>query len=360
MKSIIPIRDWSDGYAALKHHAEHARGAIESDLCAGDWERWPRTTGGDALVIAAFLHPHLYEVTSSHGSAGVWRRWLACLHDLMRWAVKKPNEEYADNRRFWAEVLRVCVYLSSHFAVLPTQGEWEGLFSDLGCAARRNGLPKDVPFGPFASLETFKDLYVAQVLYLQRARGMDRMDPERNMPGGVKNIPRTTNADVEQLVAFWGKQLGAAPRILGHDAVAERWAAMVAEVERTTKDAAPTAVFAKNNAFWRVLNAVSTQVSVAHQAPTKGEQIAESIAHGVTELPGTLWSTAKAVGGGAVSVATEAASTVASGVGKAAGSLFGGLFSAAGVPIAIVGGGLLGALLFFRRRDGEQSSKEKQ
>jgi hypothetical protein len=360
MKSIIPIRDWSDGYSALKHHAEQARGAIEGDLCAGDWERWPRTTGGDALVIAAFLHPHLSEVTSPHGSAGAQRRWMACLHDLLRWAGEKPNDEYADNRRFWAEVLRVCVHLSSHFAPLPTQAEWETMFGDLACSARRNGLPREVPFGPFSGLDSFKDLYVAQVLYLQRARGMDRMDPEPGMTGGIKNIPRATNADVQQLVAFWGKQLEAVQKVIGHKVVAERWAALVAEVEQTTKGAAPSAVYPKNNAFWRVLGTVSTQVAVADEAPTKGERIAEAIGHGATSLPDTLWTAAKAVGGGAVSVATDAASAVASGAGKVAGGLFGSLLSTAGVPLAVVGGGILGAFLLLRRRHEAPTSQEKR
>jgi hypothetical protein len=360
MKSIIPIRDWSDGYSALKHHAEYARGAVESELCGGAWERWPRTTGGDALVIAAFLHPHLYETTIAHGGAGSWRRWLACLEDLIRWGTEKPLEEYRDNRRFWAEVLRVCVQLASHFATLPAQADWEAMFSDLACAPRRNGVPREVPFGPFTGIDTFKDLYVAQVVHLQRARGMDPKDPEEGMTGGRKNIPRATNADVQQLTEFWSKQLASVQKIIGHEVVAERWAAMVADVEQTTKGAAPTAVYPKNNTFFRVLSTVSTQVSVADKAPTKGEQIADSLRHGVTSLPETLWTAAKTVSGGAVSAVTDAATAVASGVGKAAGGLFGSFLSGAGVPIAVVGGGLLGALLLFRRRDDAPASGGKR
>ena len=351
MKSIIPIRDWSDGYSALKHHAEHARGAAESDLCGGEWERWPRTTGGDALVIAAFLHRRLYEATIAHGGAGSWRRWMACVEDLIRVAAKKPTEEYPDNRRFWAEVLRVCVHLASHFATLPAQAEWEAMFSDLACSTRRNGVPKEVPFGPFTGIETFKDLYVSQVVHLFGIRGMDPREPDPGMTGGRKNIPRATNADVQQLTKFWSQQLADVKKIIGHEEAAERWGTMVAEVEQTTKNASPTAVYPKNNAFFRALNSVSTYVSVADQAPTKGEQIAASLKHGVTSLPETLWTAAKTVGGGAVHAATEAATAVAGGVGKVTGGLLGGLFSGAGVPIAVVGGGLLGAFLLFRRKD---------
>jgi hypothetical protein len=360
MKSIIPIRDWSDGYCALKHHAEHARGAIESDLCGGAWERWPRTTGGDALVIAAFLHSHLYEVTIAHGGAGSWRRWRACLEDLIRWGAEKPLEEYRDNRRFWAEVLRVCVHLAAHFAKLPAQAEWEEMFSHLACSKRRNGVPNEVPFGPFTGLKTFKDLYVSQVVHLFGARGMDTREPEPGMSGGTKNIPRATNADVQLLTKFWSEQLLSVKKITGHEAAAERWRAMVAEVEQTTKNASPTAVYPKNNAFFRALNSVSTYVSVADEAPTKGEMLADSLKHGVTSLPETLWTTTKTVGAGAVSAVTDAATTVASGVGKAAGGLVGTFLSGAGVPIAVVGGGLLGAFLFFRRRNDAPTSDGKR
>lgn len=355
MKSIIPIRDWSDGFSALKHHVERSRGAIESDICAGDWERWPRSTASDALVIAAFLHPHMLEVVKGHETHGAWRRWVACVRHLVRFTLQKPHDEYPENRHFWAEVLRACVHLSTHSAPLPSQDEWEELFTDVSCS-RRNGLPKDVPFGPFSGISTFKDLYVTQVQYLQRARGMDRMEPEPGMTGGTKQIPRSTNADVKKLTEFWSRQFESVQKIIGHDGMAERWNAMVREVDQLTAGASPDAVFAKNNAFWRALNALSTHVSVADQAPSKAEQLAESIKDSAANLPGTLTGAAKAVGGGI----SDAASAAAGGIGKVAGGLFGGFLSSAGGPLAIVGGGVLGIALLLRGRSRSAAAAEKR
>ena len=48
------IRSWSDGYAALRSRASDVRGWIELDTDAPD-RRWPRTTGLDAIVIAAVV-----------------------------------------------------------------------------------------------------------------------------------------------------------------------------------------------------------------------------------------------------------------------------------------------------------------
>jgi hypothetical protein len=348
MKTLIPIRGWNDGYSALKRHLERVRGAVESDICGGDWERWPRTTGGDVLVIASFLALPFEHSVQRHNTLGAGNRWLACLDDMFRWAVANPEGEYRENRRFWGEVLRVCVHLSQQDAPLPPQAVWDELLQDLSCT-HRNGVPKEVPFGPFAGIGSYKDLYVAQVLSLQRSRGMDRMEPEAGMTGGTKNIPRSTNDDVKQLVAFWSRQLDSVQKIIGHEAVADRWSATVREVEQLTKDANPTAVYPKNNAFWRALNTVSTQVSVADQAPTRAERIVDSIKEGVSSLP----DTAKAVASGIGSAATAAAG----GVGRVAGGLFGGLLSAFGWPLAIAGGVGVGAVLLLRGRNSAAPEK---
>ena len=49
------IRSWSDGFSALRRRASDVRGWIELDTDAPD-RRWPRTTGLDAIVIAAFTY----------------------------------------------------------------------------------------------------------------------------------------------------------------------------------------------------------------------------------------------------------------------------------------------------------------
>jgi hypothetical protein len=329
MKTAYPIRDWGDGYVSLKHRAEDVRGRVDFvpaglPVSAEHWESWPRTTGNDVLAVAAFLDPHLQRVERwRSNSAGIAHRWRECLGDLQRWALACPDEEYLDNRRFWTCVLSVCVYLSSEMAPLPAPKEWEavrGVFDK----ARRNGLPKDVPFGPFEGITSYDDLFISQVRTLKNLRGED----PSTIPGLLKAIPRTTNTDVKQLGAFWSKQLRDVKHIIGHDAVAERWATVMVDVNSLTKNANPNAVYPKNEAFWRGLGAVRTQVHVADGAPSTGARILDSLGYGVSQLPTTLSESAKAVAGGAA-------------------GLLRGVFSGLATPL-LVGAGLVGGVLLFR------------
>jgi hypothetical protein len=336
MMTPSQIRDWGDGYVAVKHRAEDVRGRIdfvpaELPVSVEHWERWPRTTGADALRIAAFLDPHLRRLGQHGNCAGIESRWRTCVADLERWALPSPGGEYVDNRRFWSCVLAVCVQLSSSLAPLPSQASWDALISEIGDAPR-NGIPKEVPFGPFAGIDNYADLFLAQYTHLKSVRGSD----PASSPGLLAIIPRTTNADVKQLAAFWSAQLRSVQHIVGHDGVAGRWATTAAEVEGLTKSATPTATYPKNETFWRALSTVRTQVHVADGAPSKGARILESLGYGVSRLPETLENTAKAIASGT-------------------GGLLRGLFSGLGTPL-LIGGGLVGAYLLFGRSRGRGGS----
>lgn len=344
--TIHVIRDWSDGFIALKHHAEDLCGAVESDLQAGERQRWPRTSGADVLLVAAFLEPSVRSLVArgDHGSASLARCWRACLQDLERWAVVFPSDEYLDNRRFWSDVLTATVHLSAASARVPTQREWDALISAVG-APVRNGIPQDVPFGPFANVGDFGDVFVAQRKHLMTLRGVDRLPPEPGMTGGIMPIPRTTYADLMPLATFWGAQLKAAKEIAGKEAINRQWNAAVTELGALIKTASPDAVYPKNQAFWRALSRVSTHVNIADGAPSKTERILDSIAVGVKQAPATIASAASAAAKGTAEVVGD----VAGGAGKLAGSLLGGLFSGIGGPL-VVGGGALGAYLLLRGR----------
>jgi hypothetical protein len=492
--NIYIIRDWSDGFVALKHHAEDVCGAVESDLQAGERQRWPRTSGADVLLVAAFLDPSVRSLVArgDHGSASLDRCWRACLQDLERWAVVYPSDEYLDNRRFWSDVLTATVHLSAASSRVPAQREWDALISAVGAPERngashdapfgpfppaaddgdvfvaqrkhlmslrgfdrlapeagmtggimpiprttyadllpllafwdarlksvpqllghdgvvrqwhaaaseliellktaevsevypknstfwralvrvstqvsvaspkppgqqeweallssleakaRNGVPRDVPFGPFANAGDFGDVFVAQRKHLMTLRGVDRLPPEPGMTGGIMPIPRTTYTDLMPLVTFWGAQLKAAKEIAGQEAVNRQWNAAVTELGALIKTANPSSVYPKNQAFWRALSRVSTHVNMADGAPSKTERILDSLAFGVKEAPATIVSAASAAAKGTAEVVGE----VAGGAGKLAGSLLGGLFSGIGVPL-VVGGGALGAYLLLRGR----------
>jgi lysozyme family protein len=352
MQTSFLIRDWGDGYVALKHRAEDVRGRVDFTLTptgdledAAHWQHWPRTTGADALVIAAFPDPHVQRLALRHDdSAAAEQRWRRCLDELAHWALAHPDGEYVDNRRFWSCVVTVCVQLSSSFAPLPAQAEWDAVLAAIGDDLR-NGVPPQVPFGPFQGVTGYLDLYLAQLQHLAKVRGMDRRAPEPGMTGGVRVIPRTTLADVKQLVAFWSVQLNAVKKIIEHESVAQKWNAAVADLEALSKRANPDAIYVNNHALWRALAKVATQVEVADRAPSTGARIFDSIQYGVTQVPATLGNSAKAVASGAVAAVGEAAS----GVAQLAGSAFKGLLSGLGAP-AVLGGGLLGAWLLLRAR----------
>jgi hypothetical protein len=156
---------------------------------------------------------------------------------------------------------------------------------------------------------------------------------------------------VRALRDFWSTALGSAPKVLGHDAVARRWAGVVGALDAQTQGADAAAVYPQNHAFWRALASVATQVAVADESPTQGARIASSLKQGVVQAPGVLAGGAKAV----LSEAAEVTSEVASGVGKVAGSVLKGLFAAPGLPL-LVGGGALGAWLLLRGRSAAPAS----
>ena len=258
---ISSIRDWSDGFITIKRGAEDARGALEA-AHPGHPQRWPRTTGADALAIVDFLDPHVRRLVAEdpYGSALLDQSWRACLADLQRWGAALPHGEYTENRRFWSHVLTAAVHLSASAARLPTRGEWEQVLSALRRPLRHT-IPRDVPFGPFDGITAFDALYLAQLHLLQVVRGTNRLLPEPGMTGGERAIPRTTNADVKQLRAFWGHQFDHAAKTVGYD-VERRWRAASADVHALAEED-PAAEYPKNNAFWRALSEVAAHVHVA-------------------------------------------------------------------------------------------------
>lgn len=330
---VSAVRDWSDAFIVMKRNAEESRGALQCEQPGASPMRWPRTTGADVRAIIEFLDPHVRRllVEEPHGAALLEKTWRACLAEFFRWGEALPHVEYSEGRRFWSHVMAAAVHLSASAARLPTEDEWAAL---LACLRRplRNGVPREAPFGPFEGIRGFDDLHIAQVRLLMSKRGFDVVAPEPGMKGGERSIPRATNADVIALRDFWGRQLAAAKKILEHDSVVQRWAAVSAEVDTLTRGADPNAVYPKNNAFWRVLAKVATQVHVADGSPSKAAQIVDSLKVGVTELPATLGTAAREVAGGVGSVASGAVR---------------GLLGLS--PLAL-GGGLLAAFLLLRNK----------
>ncbi len=102
----------------------------------------------------------------------------------------------------------------------------------------------------------------------------------------------------------------------------------------------PNALYPKNNAFWRALQATAIHVAVADEAPSKTDLMIDSLKDSIVNLPQNIKAGAQAVATGAAGLAH--------GVGRVANEAGKGLFSGFGTPL-LVGAGLLGLFLVSRR-----------
>lgn len=339
MSAMHPrISTWLDGYLALRHRAFETRGSIELDT--GD--RWPRTTGAEALAIAAAFDP----VVIKHGTPRVLRRWRTTLGELQRDAYADLHHTYSGNRVFWLTLETVATVLDGLSLRPPAQRAWNGLLDSIGTGPRNVGPRGDGPFKHFDDVKTFDDLYNAQRRYLGELRGVDRMPPDGGAPGSERQIPRTTNADVIALADYWTKQLADVKTVMGTTGVTQAWRVAVVDVNTLARTGDPNAVYAKNNAFWRVLQPTAIHVAAADEAPSKWDMVTESVKDSIVGLPDTISSVATK-GAEVLESAAQTAGQLVNAAGK-------GLFSGVGAPIAI-GAGLLGAFLLLRRRNEKEA-----
>lgn len=354
--TTLPIREWSDGYVALKRRAGDLRGWIELNSQTPDWERWPRTTGADVIAIAAFVDRQLRQQRWFRDS-GVARRWRTCLADLELLALPALGDIYDENRAFWACLARAFVYLSSVEARLPPQATWDVLLARLGTLAEhRNVGPKgDGPFKHFDGVKTFDDLYLAQFQYLRGLRGEDRMDEVPGMPGskGPFPVPRTTNSDIILLADYWAKQLASVKRVDGHERTTKNWGAAMADVNAIARKGDPNTIYPSNHFFWRVLEQTAIQIAVADEAPSDWDRAVNALEKSITELPKNIAKGAEYVAEKVAGVAGD----VASGAGNIVNKGVKGMFSGIGTPL-LVAGGLVGAFLLLRGRDKAPSATE--
>jgi hypothetical protein len=318
------IHSWTDGFLALREHAFATRGAIELDTGA----KWPRTTGDDVVIIAALFDPSVRD----SATPGLLRRWHGALDEIKHEALTAPIDTYGDNRSFWSTLEVAAIVLDEHAYPMPGETSWRRLLREVGGHGARNAGGDIPPFGPFADAHSLDEIYLAEYKLLRDQRGADTLKPPTGFAGMEKPIPRTTNADVLQLAAYWSAQLGAAKRIMGTDAVTTLWQTAMHDVNAITKTGKPTDVYSKNNEFWRSLGELAVHVAAAAEAPTSWDIAKDTAAH----LPSTL-----------VQAAGKAAGAVAD-AGHAVGE---GILAALKKPLYIAGG--LVGLYFLTRNRGE-------
>jgi hypothetical protein len=330
-----PIDNWTDGLLAIRRRASQARG----EAVAHDIESPPRTTGADAILIAAAFDDAVWD----HASPNLIHHWIDTLDDLEDDALGAPDEVYPQNRSFWAMLDTLAFALDDVGAPPPHRGWWSAVAEQLDVPVRNADPSGDGPIAHFENIHTYDDLYRAEYQYLCDKRGADTLAPPDGMTGATMPIPRTLNSDVLQLATYWTDALTNTKHEMGYDETLARWQKTLADVADVTKRGAPTDVYAKNNAFWHDLQHVSTQVAVSDEAPTGWEMFVRSVEDSVKRLPETL------------DKVTRAGESLTEGVGRAAGELGKGLLDGLGGPV-VIGAGLLGLYLVTRHRGHDREA----
>ena len=347
----IEITTWIRAYFALFDHLRESRGVVETNPGSPDNERWPISTGADVVMIAAFVDP----VARTCDQFGTARRWSQACGAIDPAALREPALAYPENRAFWRAVASTFVDLHAANVPLPAGERWQSLFDRLGELARyRNKGPSgDVPFGPFPALETYSDLYRAQIKYLFDKRGFDLMDapPGHTFGGSGMKIPRATNADARLLTSYWSNVFANAKKVQGSDNVGEKWRAIAADVERLAAADKPNEVYAKNNELFRELPNVSSKITESEEKRSEGELFLESLKDSLANLPQNLGKAVDYVAGHVSDAAKATGRAVGGVVNQAAKGAFTGL----GVPLVLGGVGL--ATLFLLTRRGDNRSE---
>ena len=327
------IHSWVDGYIAARRRAVETCGAADEAT-----NRWPRTTGADAIAIASLLDPAI----RAHGTPGVARRWFATLNDLQGHAIHWPHETYAENRLFWSSFESAAIFLDDVAAMPPEPEIWDALLAQLGAVSHgRNAVQPELgPFARFEGAKTYDELWLAQRTYLADKRGSDVVSPPTGFGVTPSAVPRTTNADVMQLATYWSERLASTKHEMGHDGVVAMWQDALADVDKLAKPGMPDYVYAKNTAFWASSWKVAVQVAVSEGVPSTWDMVVSSVRASLPSLPENLGKAAS-VGVSVVADAAQAVGTVVNEAGK-------GLFKGLSTPL-LIGAGLLGAFVLARR-----------
>lgn len=347
----IAITSWLRAFFALRERALETRGFTEVITEDEEVIQTPRTVGDDVIAIAAVIDPYIRALPLlQFGRLALANRWAEVVGDIEHLALVAPRSDYAENESFWSELPHACVYLHSQGSPMPSPSAWNALLDELGSDRRNAGPKTDGPFKHF-DVTSFDELYSQQFNYLRELRGSDDKEPEAGMPGFKKPIPRSTNADVIALADYWSKQLSGAKKVFGYDGVVQRWKRALADVDGVARKGVPTAMYPKNNGFWRELGEVAIQISVADEAPSKSDILIDAVKNSVTHLPQNIVSGAKTI----TDEVEDIVGSAAHAIGSIANSAGKGLFSGFGTPL-LVGAGLVG--LFLITRAGRHDTKE--
>ena len=268
---------WDEAFHQLWAHAAQHRGLkvdpLQGQMPGGAAQSWPRTHGWDVLAIAAVVDPVVRTLPMEPGSFGIERRWRHCATDIADLALDRPNDEYPQNRAFWATLAAIVAYLASIDAPVPDD-LWRALLGEIANPGEWRDLDSDDYL--HLSADSYEELWQAQKAVLSQLRGIDVR--ESDDATDLRMIPRTTHRDVLQLANFWtlalikaegkGRALGPdALATLGLDGVRRRWHAVLADIDAHAVGGDPRDIYPRNHEFWSATAAVSVAITVIDTLP---------------------------------------------------------------------------------------------
>jgi hypothetical protein len=348
------MTSWSDLYRQLWMHAARSRGTRwrdddELDHASGpSIPEWPRTTVGDVVAIVMMVDPLLGSLPVRPGGYGVTRLWQTAVIELESLAAVHPGGEYSHNRTFWSTLLTVVAYLETRDAPLPHDDTWDALRAEL--AARAGERNASGPTPRTLTATTFPAMWDAQHAELAKLRGIDRIDASPGEASETTEVPRTNKADALRLAAYWGKALiqlqvkvmtGGAASPTGFADVQTHWQAVSADVDRFAKSGNADEVYPNNHELWGATHLLAATLATAGVSPVPYELDAPKPSAPKPSAP-------------ELSSVSEAAERVVHAIGDIAREAGAGMLSAAGKPLLIGGGVLVGLFLLLRHgRDHE-------
>jgi hypothetical protein len=309
----------------------------------------PCTTNADVLQLATYwtsalaqveskrrqMGPHGPEALHQAGLDGEIRRWRAALADVDTYAATgDPAAVYAKNETFWRASASLSVTIAAIDEAPPL---FEMLLDTMiqRPGEHRNGY-RNATYPGEGTNESMWDKVHDDFV---EARGFDTRDALPGRTGRPMKIPRTLNAEIVNLAAYWNQAwkklegrrgiLGNLPTEQGLDTLKKRWTEVMKDVHEIAEVGKVDEVYPKNHEFWRESFQLAQTLDLFNELPSKLD-----IAWDVTKtLPDRFADVVGKVAHALGDIAHKAGEGVTSGLGK---------------PILIAGSVVLGGILLWR------------
>lgn len=255
--------------------------------------RVPATRNAEVLALAGYWTEQLARIGENASDTYhrlVYSCWREVMQQVERYAKHaNPQATYPLNPQFWCALLLLATQSD---ACNATPTVW-AFHVPPACPPVRNAAPVDSGATlDFPAAKTWDDAARMQRDAFAQLRGEDAVTGRL-----IGRVPRTTVADVRQLVAYWQNGLAKIGEHHWADVsyrhVLERWRAAVVAVDHLPLDTDPASVYVHNIDFWEALMTIAIQVAVTAEAPTRWQLMKEATRQAIADLPHTLKTAAE-------------------------------------------------------------------